>query len=63
MLPEYGLTTLCEQNCGVQSVDKQTHGQTDRQIKTEGPKILSNDIFYFRTVIFGVPIILFLKYM
>ena len=34
--------------------DRQTHGQTEK--KTEGPKILSNDIFYFKTVIIGGPI-------
>ena len=28
---------------------------TDRKVKTEGPKILSNDIFYFNTVIIGGP--------
>ena len=26
-------------------------GQIDRKVKTEGPKILSNDIFYFKTPI------------
>ena len=30
--------------------------RTDKSLKTEGPKILSNDIFYFRTVIIGGPI-------
>ena len=44
---------LYDQNCGVQSVDKQTHRHTDRKAKTEGPKILSNDIFYLQTVIIG----------
>ena len=29
---------------------------TDKSLKTEGPKILSNDIFYFRTVIIGGPL-------
>ena len=28
--------------------DRQTQGQTDRKVKSEGPKILSNDIFYFK---------------
>ena len=50
---------MCDQNCVVQSADKQTDRNTDRQThawtdkkgKTEGPKLLSNDIFYFRTVI------------
>ena len=40
--------------------DTQTHRHTgtwtDKSLKTEGPKILSNDIFYFRTVIIGGPI-------
>ena len=41
--------------------DTQNHGQTDtrmdrQKLKTEGPKILSNDIFFFRTVIIGGPI-------
>ena len=31
----------------------QTDGQTDRKVKTERPMILSNDIFYFKTVIIG----------
>ena len=56
MQPKYGSTSLCDQNCGLQSVDRQTESQThatwtDKSLKTEGPKILSNDIFYFRTVI------------
>ena len=39
-------------------VDTQTHTdrRTDRKVKTEGSKILSNDIFYFKTVIIGGPI-------
>ena len=39
--------------------DRQMDRQTDRQtekLKTERPKILSNDIFYFKTVIIGGPI-------
>ena len=36
--------------------DRHTHGQTYRKVKTEGPKILSNDIFYFKTVIIAGPI-------
>ena len=50
---------MCDQNCGVQPADRQTdthtHTGTDKSLKTEGPKILSNDIFYFRTVIIGGP--------
>ena len=34
-----------------------TETRTDKSLKTEGPKILSTDIFYFRTVIIGGPII------
>ena len=40
MQPKYGSTSLCDQNCGVQSADTQTaHRQhTDRhRVKTEGP--------------------------
>ena len=34
--------------------DTQTHAtRTDKRVKTEGPMILSNDIFYFKTVIIG----------
>ena len=59
-----GSTSSCDQNCGLQPADRQTDGQTDthtdtwtdKSLKTEGPKILSNDIFYFRTVIIGGPI-------
>ena len=66
-VPKCGSTRLCDQNCGVQPADKQTHRQTDRQtdrhtdtwtdksLKTEGPMILSNDIFFFKTVIIGGP--------
>ena len=37
--------------------DRQKHRQTDRKVKkTDGPKMLSNDIFYFKTVIIGGPI-------
>ena len=57
MQPKYGSTSLCDQNCGVQSGHKHTpDGRTDKSLKTEGPKILSNHIFYFRTVIIGGPI-------
>ena len=61
--PNCGSIRLCDQNCGVQRADRQTHRHTDRDtdtwtdksLKTEGPKILSNDIFHFRTVIIGGP--------
>ena len=53
-----GSTRLCDQNCGVQPADRQTQTDTgtDKSLKTEGSKILSNDIFYLRTVIIGGPI-------
>ena len=35
--------------------ERQTHAWPDKKVKTEGPKILSNDIFYFRTVIIDGP--------
>ena len=58
-VPEWGSTRLSDQNCRVQPADSQTHRHTDtwtdKILKTEGPKILSNDIFYFRTVIIGGP--------
>ena len=38
--------------------DRHTDTWTDKSLKTEGPIILSNDIFYFRTVIIGGPILL-----
>ena len=60
-VPKCGSTRLCDQNCGVQPADRQTdtrqtHGRrTDKSLKTEGPMILSIDIFYFKTVIIGGP--------
>ena len=45
--PNCGSTSLWDQNCGVQPADRQTdritHTGTDKSLKTEGPKILSND--------------------
>ena len=32
-----------------------TDRRADKKVKTEEPKILSNDIFYFKTVIIGGP--------
>ena len=32
MKPRYGLTCLCDLNCGVESVNRQTDTQTDRNI-------------------------------
>ena len=37
--------------------DRQTHVQTDRKVKTQGPKILLYDILYFKTVIIGGPLL------
>ena len=58
--PKYGSTSLCDQNCGLQSEHRQTDTQTDtgtdKSLKTEGPMILSDDIFFFKTVIIGGPI-------
>ena len=57
-VPKRGSTRLCDQNCGVQPADRQTDRHTDtgtdKSLNTEGPKILSNHVFYFRTVIIGV---------
>ena len=37
--------------------DRQTQARIDKKVKTEGPMILSNDTFYFKTVmIIGGPI-------
>ena len=61
--------TVDRQGCVIKTVavrlrtdrqtDTHTHTGTDKSLKTEGPKILSNfnDIFYFRIVIIGGPII------
>ena len=51
---------MCDQNSGVQSLDRQTHTWTDKSLKTVGPMILSNDIFFFKNVIIGGPILLLL---
>ena len=46
-----GSTSLCDQNCGLQIEDRQTHATwTDKRLKIEAPKILSNYIFSFKTV-------------
>ena len=53
-VPKCGSTRLCDQSCGVQPADRQTDGRrTEKSLKTEGPKILSNYIFNFKTVIIG----------
>ena len=56
MQPKNGSTSLCDQSCSVQPADRQTHTWTEKSYKTEGPMILSIDIFYFKTVIIGGPI-------
>ena len=65
-VPKCGSTRLCDQNCGVEPADRQTQRHTDtgtdKGLKTEGPKILSNDIFYFRTMIIGGPIRTYVKF-
>ena len=48
---------LCDQNSGLKSEHRQTQGRTDKSLKTEGPMILSNYIFYFKTVIIGGAIV------
>ena len=62
MKPKYGVTNFCNQNSGVQSVDRQTDrqtdGQADRQENTEGHKIMYTYICYLPTVIIGGPIII-----
>ena len=66
---KWGSTSLYDQNCGVQLADRQSESQTeiqtqsrtDKSLKTEETKILSNYIFYFKTVIIGPPIMRFNK--
>ena len=59
LTPKFGLTSLCDQNCGVQSVNRHSDRQThNRKVKTEGHKIMYIDIRYLLTLImFGGPII------
>ena len=40
------------------NTDTHTDTWTDKSLKTEGPMILSNDIFFFKTVIIGGPIMI-----
>ena len=54
-VPKYWSTSLCDQNCGVQSADTRTQHTDRQQVKTEVLKNLSNDIFYFKTVIIDGP--------
>ena len=44
MQSKYGLASLCDQVCVWRTVREQTDTQTDRKVKTEGPKIMSSDI-------------------
>ena len=56
-VPKYGSTSLCDQICGLQKVDRLTHAsRTDKKVKTEGPEILLNNIFYFKNVVIDGPI-------
>ena len=50
MQSKYGFARLSDENCGVQSMNKQTDTQTDRK-ETQGPKIMYIDIRYLHTVI------------
>ena len=43
------------------SLRTDTHTQIDKSLKTEGPKIMPNYIFYFMTVIIGGPTVMILK--
>ena len=55
---KFGSTSLCDQSYGVQPVNRQTESQTHGKtkcLKSEGPKIVSNYIFYFKPVIIGGP--------
>ena len=56
MQPKYETTSLCDQNSEIQSVKNQKDRKTDRKLKLEGAMILSNDIFYSKTVTIGGPI-------
>ena len=49
--------TVDRQVCVIKTVAYRawTDTGTDKSLKTEGPKILSNDICYFMTVIIGGP--------
>ena len=62
-VPKCGSTSVYDKNCGLHSADRHTHSThtdtgTDKKVKTERPKILPNEIFYFKTVmLIGGPII------
>ena len=49
------LSRLCDQNCGVQCLNRQTDGRTDRKVKTEGPKIIFIESRLRLTLIIGGP--------
>ena len=40
MQTKYGLTSLCDPNCGVQSMNRHTDKRTERKVKAKGPKIM-----------------------
>ena len=54
------LLRFCDQNCGVQCLNRQTDGRTDgltdRKVKTEGPKIMLSKGWLRLTLIIGGPI-------
>ena len=63
MQPKYRLTSLCDENCGEESLNRPTDTQTDtqadrrkdRKVETEGPKVMYIDVRYLRTVVIGGP--------
>ena len=65
--------TVDRQGCVIKTVavrlrtdghtDTQTDTGTDKSLKTEGPKILSNYIFYLKSVIIGGTIIIIATYI
>ena len=58
MQPKYGSASVCDENCGIQSLERRTHThtQTNSKVKTEGHKIMYITISYLATVIIGGPI-------
>ena len=63
MQPKYGFASLCDQNYGVESVNRHTDKRTDRKIKkTEGHRIIYKDIRSLTIVITDGPITINMKY-
>ena len=46
MQTKYGLTSLCDPNCGVQSMNRHTDKRTERKVKAKGPKIMYRYLLY-----------------